>query len=237
METRKYVLFIVEGKNDQIEIQAMLRAYCANNLKEKYLDTYFPYHGDITFDETEKTVVGKLNSLVLSWRRAEKPIHPFCPVSPSDVAKIVHVIDTDGAFIPEEAILAGDVGDVEYNDDSIRCIDRAFIVGRNRKKARVIRKLLTVSSIDNIPYTVFFVSCNMDHVLFDTRNPVSKSKGFNARLFASKCKNPEDLEKTIFADNIRYDGTQSDSWGFIQQEYNSLNRHTNLNLLLEDLSL
>ncbi len=31
MPTKKYVLFIVEGKNDQIEIQAMLRAYCASN--------------------------------------------------------------------------------------------------------------------------------------------------------------------------------------------------------------
>ena len=29
MPSKKYVLFIVEGKNDQIEIQAMLRAYCA----------------------------------------------------------------------------------------------------------------------------------------------------------------------------------------------------------------
>ena len=39
MQTKKYVLFIVEGKNDQIEIQAMLRAYCAESLKEKYVDT------------------------------------------------------------------------------------------------------------------------------------------------------------------------------------------------------
>ncbi len=236
MLTKKYVLFIVEGKNDQIEIQAMLRAYCANSLQDKYVDIYLPYNGDITFDETEKTITGKLTEAVLSWRRGETRLHPFHPVSPSDVAKIIHVIDTDGAFIPEDAIIADDVGDVEYNEDGIRCGDRAFIVGRNRKKAKAIKKLLSVPRIDNIPYEVFFVSCNMDHVLFGTRNPASKSKGPNARYFAAHCKSPDDLSLSVFGEGIRFDGPFPESWSFIQVDMNSLNRHTNLNLLLKDLS-
>ena len=235
MPTKKYVLFIVEGKNDQIEIQAMLRAYCANSLQEKYVDIYLPYNGDITFDESEKTIIGKLTETVLLWRRGETRLHPFYPVSPSDIAKIVHVIDTDGAFIPEDAILADDVGDIEYNEDNIRCGDRAFIVGRNRKKAKAIRKLLSVPKIDNIPYEVFFVSCNMDHVLFGTRNPASKSKGENARYFAAHCKHPDNLNQSVLGEGIRFDGPFSESWNFIQLEMNSLNRHTNLNLLLQEL--
>lgn len=236
MPTKKYVLFIVEGKNDQIEIQAMLRAYCANSLQDKYVDIYLPYNGDITFDETEKTITGKLTEAVLSWRRGETRLHPFHPVAPSDVAKIVHVIDTDGAFIPESAIIGDDVGDVEYKEDCIRCGDRAFIVGRNRKKAKAIRKLLSVPKIDNIPYEVFFVSCNMDHVLFGTQNPAAKSKGPNARYFAAHCKRPDDLNQSIFCENICFDGLFQESWDFIQLDMNSLNRHTNLNILLEDLS-
>ena len=235
METRKYVLFIVEGKNDQTEIQAMLRAYCAENFKNKYADTYLPYHGDITFTESEKTIVKKLNDLVLAWRRGEKPIRPFCPVLPSDVAKIVHVIDLDGTFIPEDCVVLGDVGNVEYTEDSIRYMDRDFIIGRNRKKARAIRKLLTIKAVDNVPYDVFFMSCNMDHVLFDTRNPMSKAKGFNARTFASRCKKPEDLANSIFSESVCSNDSLTESWEFIQKDCNSLNRHTNFNLLLQEL--
>lgn len=138
MPTKKYVLFIVEGKNDQIEIQAMLRAYCANSLQDKYVDIYLPYNGDITFDETEKTITGKLTEAVLSWRRGETRLHPYHPVSPSDVARIVHVIDTDGAYIPEEAIIADDVGDVEYNVVSDVGIEPLSLAetGRRRKQSK-----------------------------------------------------------------------------------------------------
>lgn len=235
MQTKKYVLFIVEGKNDQIEIQAMLRANCADSLRDKYVDIYLPYNGDITIKETEKTIKGKLTELVLSWRRGETRLHPFHPVSPSDVAKIIHVVDTDGAFIPEEAIIEDDVGDVQYNEESIRCGDRSFIVGRNRKKARAIRTLLSIASIDNIPYEVYFASCNMDHVLFNKRNPVAGSKGPNARIFASRCKQPADLYQTVFNESIRFDGTLQESWEFIQSDCNSLSRRSNINLLLLDL--
>lgn len=178
-----------------------------------------------------------LTETVLSWRKGETRLHPFHPVSPSDVAKIVHVIDTDGAFIPEDTIIEDDVGDVEYNKDGIRCGNKAFIVGRNRRKATSIRKLLSVSRIDNIPYEVFFVSCNMDHVLFGTRNPAPKSKGPNAWDFASHCKHPDNLNESVFGENIRFDGAYQESWSFIQHDMNSLNRHTNLNILLKDLSV
>lgn len=231
---KKYVLFIVEGRNDQIEIQSMLRACCVSSLLEKYVDKYVPYDGDITFDETEKTIVEKLNSIVLSWRKGES--EPFHPISPSDIVKVIHVVDTDGAFIPESTILEDNVGDLEYGDSAIRCGNRSFIVGRNRKKAKVLRKLLALKKVDNISYELFFMSCNMDHVLFGTRNPAAKSKGVNARLFASRCKHPDDLNQSVFADGIRYDGTLPESWEFIQSDVNSLNRHTNLNILLQSLS-
>ena len=236
MQIKKYVLFIVEGRNDQIEIQAMLRAFCGKNLTDKYVDVYLPINGDITFKETEKTIQNKLNELVLSWRKGAARLHPFYPVSPADVAKIIHIIDTDGAFIPENAILEVDVGDIEYHEDVIKCGKRSFIVGRNRTKANAIRKLLTVKSIDNIPYEVFFVSCNMDHVLFNTRNPAANSKGSNARLFASHCKVPDDLKETVLHESIRFDGTFEESWEYIQRGNHSLNRRTNLNILLHDLA-
>ena len=60
MDTKKYVLFLVEGKNDKTEIQAMLRAYCSDYFQDRYVDTYVPYNGDITFDVPEKKIAGKV---------------------------------------------------------------------------------------------------------------------------------------------------------------------------------
>ncbi len=236
MQTKKYVLFIVEGKNDQIEIQAMLRAYCAENLKDKYKDIYLPYGGDITFSETEKSIKGKLTDMVLSWRKGETRLDPFHPVSPSDVARIIHVIDMDGAFIPEGSIVEADVGDIQYDDDTIKCGDRPFVVGRNRKKCKAIRTLLTVKSIDNIPYEVYFASCNMDHVLFNQRNPKAAAKGPNARIFASHCKQPDDLNQSVFNEVVRFDSSLSESWEFIQIGNHSLCRRSNINILLNGLA-
>ena len=231
---KKYILFIVEGKNDRTEIHSMLRAYCSDSLQNRYHDLYYCHSGDITVDETEKTIVKKLNEIVISWRKGK--IYPFHPFSIKDVAKVVHVIDTDGVFIPESAIIEDDVGKVEYYDKTIKCGNRSVVVGRNRKKAKALRKLLTVKTIDNIPYELFFASCNMDHVLFGTANMAPELKGPSAREFADICKNPEDLDQSVFNSNIRSDRSLVASWDYVQLGYNSLKRHTNLNILLDDLS-
>lgn len=230
---KKYLLFIVEGNNDKREIQAILRAVGGQTFLENYVDTYHVHGGDLTTekDSSEKTIVGKLNKLVVAWRNGGE--QPYQRIVPSDVKKIIHVIDTDGVFIPESAILETDDAKVNYGDRFVRYIDRAFLVGRNRKKARVVRKLLEVKQIDNIPYEIYFASCNMDHLLFNERNSLPNDKGRNAFIFASKCKDISYLQESIYADGIRANGTIDESWNMIQAGYNSLARHSNMNILLD----
>ena len=233
---KKYLLFFVEGKNDKIEMQALLRAVGGEKFLAGYYDAYHVHNGDITTekDTNEKTIVKKLNDIVINWRsgRAE----PFLKISTADVEKIIHVIDTDGVFIPEDAIVQTDDAKVQYQDKSIQYFSREQIVGRNRKKAKVLRKLIEVKQIDNIPYELFFVSCNMDHLLFDERNLLSDAKGRGARVFASRCKNRSYLNNSIYAESVRAEGNYPDSWNMIQEDYNSLGRHTNLNLILDSIS-
>ena len=233
---KKYLFFIVEGKNDKIEIQAILRAAGGEKFLDSYYDTYHVHNGDITTekDTNEKTIVKKLNEIVIDWRngRAE----PFIRISTADVEKIIHVVDMDGVFIPEDAIVQTDDAKVQYQEKSIRYFSREQIVGRNRKKAKVIRRLIDVKQIDNIPYELFFASCNMDHLLFDARNPFADVKGRNARVFASRCKDKNYLKDSIFAENICANGSYQESWQMIQKDYNSIERHTNMNLMLEDVT-
>ena len=229
------MLFIVEGNNDKKEIQAILRGACGQAFTDYFVDAYHVHKGDITTekDTSEKTIIDKLNKIVIAWRNGGE--QPYQKISPSDVSRIVHIVDTDGAFIPESSIVESEDAKPKYYDKSIQYYDRAFLVGRNRKKARVIRKLIETKRIDNIPYEILFTSCNMDHVLFNERNPIRNDKGQNAFLFAGKCKSREDLQESIFNIEICASGTVSDSWNMIQQNHNSLARHSNLNLLLEEI--
>ena len=228
---KKYLLFIVECKNDKTEIQAILRAACGQKFSDYFVDAYHVHNGDITTedDTSEKTIIGKLNKLVIEWRNGGG--QPYQKIAPADVKKIIHIIDTDGAFIPESSLIKSEDAKIQYYEQSIQFYDRGFLIGRNRKKARVIRKLLEIRQIDNIPYELFFVSCNMDHLLFNERNSINKGK--DASVFASKCKSKEDLQDSIYRYPICATGTVHDSWEMIQRGHNSLARHTNINLLLD----
>ncbi len=74
---------------------------------------------------------------------------------------------------------------------------------------------------------------NMDHLLFNERNSLPIDKGRNAFIFASKCKDITYLHNSIYADDIRSIGTFAESWNMIQESYNSLARHSNMNILLD----
>ena len=232
---KKYLLFIVEGKNDKKEIQAMIRAACGSSFLDKFVDAYHIHNGDITSekDSSEKNITAKLNSIVIDWRNGGE--QPFQKIPVSDVSRIIHVIDTDGVFVPDYAIVETDDAKVIYEESSIRYNLRDQLVGRNRKKARVILKLLNVSQIDNIPYSIYFASCNMDHLLFNKRNPDPQNKGQNAAIFASKCKAKADLNESIYNADVCALGSFEESWNMIQKGCNSLARHTNLNLFLDSL--
>lgn len=233
---KKYLLFIVEGKNDRRELQAIIRAACGTTFLDNYVDAYHVHNGDITTEanSSEKTIIKKLNDIVSAWRKGGES--PYQKIPTSDVARIIHIIDTDGVFIPESSIIQTDDGKVQYFDQQIHYLDRSIIIGRNRKKAKVIRRLLETKTIDNIPYQVLFASCNMDHVLFNDRNPLPKDKDANSFDFARKCTNALFLQDNVFVKGVCAEGTYHDSWEMIQSGYNSLARHTNLNILLKDLN-
>ena len=214
----------------------MLRVVGGKEFLNRYVDYYYVHNGDITIDpdSSKNTIIKKLNELVISWR--EGRTEPFTRIATTDVAKIIQVIDTDGAYISESSIIqSDDVGEPQYYDQSIHCYKPGTVINRNRKKRSVINRLLVTRQIDNIPYEICFASCNMDHLLFDHRNLSKAEKSNHARDFRMNCRCKEDLLDSIYLESVRASGTISDSWDMIQKDYNSLARHTNLNLLLEEL--
>lgn len=232
--TKKFILFLVEGKNDEREIGAILHSPCFDQYRDKYQIQFLTSGGDVTSAPkiSDGNIQGKLNEILLDFRRNGVP---FNNIRVNEIQEFVQIVDMDGAFIPNSHIIKGDNNNFVYTDTSIIAPNVDYAIGRNRKKAEILKKLSEISQVGNVPYSVYYASCNMDHVLFDERNPLPKVKTGCAYRFIEKCSsNPSVLNDCIFRQGIMAEGSYADSWVYIQQECNSLQRHTNINLFFSD---
>lgn len=243
MRKKKFILFIVEGYNDKIEIAAMLHSPWFEKYRFSYEPVFHTVHGDIMMSSikvrnkkvkvTADNIQKALGDIVLNFRKTSGP---YNNISVSDIQEIVQITDTDGIFIPKYNVIRDDRYVYStYFDDCIKINNVDGIIGRNKRKAEIIRKLLKVKQIDNIPYSLYFASCNMDHVLFNERNSPKASKSENAKKFAFTCKkSPEHLYQNLFKTEIMATGTYEESWEAIQDGLNSLGRYTNFNLFFTE---
>ena len=79
------------------------------------------------------------------------------------------------------------------------------------------------------------MSCNLDHVLYNKRNSSDEEKENDAYAFARKYK--DDIKGFIsymfdsdFSANTNYE----ESWKYIEEGMNSIERNTNLNLCIKE---
>lgn len=235
MIQKKIVLFIVEGDHDEDEINSILHTpYFADYLKHYRLE-FKKVNTDITSDKfsSGSNIQGKLSQLVREFRKNGVP---FSNIKVSDIDKIIHIVDTDGTFIPREKIKYADVGKYVYEEECIKANNPDEAYARNRRKASILQVLMGVKKIDNIKYTVYFVSCNMEHMLFDKKVYSPSEKSSLSDDFVKRCKNdPECLFENVFNKQITYDVSHEESWKDIQEGTNSLKRKTNINIFLEEM--
>ncbi len=232
--TKKFILFLVEGKNDEREIGAILHSPYFKKYKEKYEIQFWTKAGDITAckDVTIKNVQKKLTDILLDFRRNGVP---YSNIRIDDIQEFVQIVDIDGVFIPDENVQKGGNSEFYYSDNAIITSNVDGAIGRNKKKAEILQKLFEVQQIGNVPYSIYYASCNMDHLLFDKRNSDRGEKCNNSENFADKCdEHPSILAESVFKKGIGAEGTYSESWSFIQQGCNSLQRYTNINLFFSD---
>lgn len=232
--TKKFILLLVEGKNDEREINAILHSSCFEQYRDKYQIEFLTKGGDVTATSgvSAKNIQQKLNDILLYFRRNGVP---FNNIKVSEIQEFVQIVDMDGAFIDPSHIIRGSSNAFYYTEDSIVTSNVDGAIGRNRKKAEILQKLSEIQQIGNVPYSVYYASCNMDHVLFDKRTSAPNEKTACAFRFIERCSlDPSILEDSIFKQGIMSEGTYEESWTYIQQECNSLNRHTNINLFLGD---
>ncbi len=84
-----------------------------------------------------------------------------------------------------------------------------------------------------IPYSVYYMSRNLEHVLHNRMDNVSDDdKKKLAFQFANKYKNVLDFVDFIKNSSFSVNDEYKDSWRFIKEDTNSLKRFSNLGLIL-----
>lgn len=87
--------------------------------------------------------------------------------------------------------------------------------------------------VRSIPYSVYYMSCNLDHVLHNKRNSDSFTKENDAYDFAIRYKNNiNDFIKFMCESEFSIVDNYNESWKFIEKENNSLNRYSNFGICL-----
>ena len=228
MPRRKIVFVIVEGPSDDTALGVILtRLFDADTVFVKIT------HGDITsdFEVNASNIVSKLGDLVKQCAAAEH-------YNPSDFKHVIHLIDMDGAFIPDEAVVQDDTAAQPfYSLTNIHTANPTAIIFRNHRKAGVIRRICGLKQVWNtIPYQAFYMSSNLDHVLYNKLNSTDDEKEYDAYAFVRRYKDRlEDFLTFISDSDFSHTGDFNASWTFIQQSKHSLERHTNLGICFAEI--
>lgn len=184
-------------------------------------------HGDITSDRTIT------NSNII--KRLHEEIRAFCNkkfLTKSNILRIVHIIDTDGAFIPDDLVQeAPDCSQIVYSEDNIKCSSKQNLCRRNHIKQQNVQKLLDTHNIGGLSYSLYYMSSNLEHVLHNRINLTDEEKEELSYEFAEICTDkPEYFIQLMTSQTVFIDGSYKESWDYIKSGKHSLERHSNLAL-------
>jgi hypothetical protein len=224
---KKVVFVVVEGPTDDEALGIML---------EKIFDRFEVHveimHCDITTENVacENRVVNRMQKILRGYVQRNH-------YTLKDIDRVVHIIDTDGSFVPDSCIEEEpDLKKVRYSDSRIWARSREAIIVRNARKSANVRVLAGLETIlGNVPYSIYYMSSNLDHVLYDKQNSTNDEKGKNAYRFAQKYRNSISeflnfMTLSDFSVMLPYD----ESWEYIYEGTNSLCRHTNLGICFSE---
>ena len=210
---------------------------------ERYFVKYFDsdrivtkiIHGDITTDKNidQSKIKAHLGNKVKSWITKDK-------FKKSDIDRIIHIVDMDGAYIDDKLIRFDEsCKDPFYSPVSIKTSNVENIRLRNVQKRENVDTLSTNTSgiYNGIPYKVYYMSCNLEHVLHDKLEDISEDeKKELANKFADRFYEKE-IEFIDFINNKDFKvlGDYKATWDFIKKDLNSVNRYSNFWLFFENL--
>ena len=253
---RKYVLFLVEGYTDtEVLAESITSIYEEVLSPEEMVEVKFctlkqndQSGGDITSSNgvTPENIEGLIGKLFIDPFLEKNPF-----IYPKEISEVIQIVDLDGAFISEELVVQQStvLSDerIIYTEECIETVDVSAIQERNARKSVNLKKLVGMDEIvirpkngrntKTVKYSIYYFSCNMDHVIHKKLNLSAQEKVQLADDFSVACSYSLDTFKSAICEDEAAckNMTYHESWDYIMEGAESLKRHTNLNLLIEKL--
>lgn len=229
MARKKIVFVIVEGSSDDTAFGVLL-----NRIYDKNMVHIEIMHGDITsnLSVNSSNIVAHIGEVVKAYAKANH-------YEKSLFTEIIHLIDMDGAYIPDGNILEdSSARKPVYSVTNIQTANPNGIVQRNAHKRDNIDKICSCSKVWTVPYSAYYMSSNLDHVLYGKLNSTDDEKEEDAYVFVKQYKNniPGFIEY-ITDSGFSVSEDFGESWNYIKDELHSLERHTNFGICFKDIRL
>ena len=220
------IAFVVEGPSEEAALGTVMSEYFSGSEVK-----FTVVHGDITLkdyvsmDGILKKIKEQIDSVKKKYRYETE-----------DFIKIIHLTDTDGVFIEDGDIFPGSQDTIEYFTDHIETPHIESTSKRNHRKADILLKLRRTGKINGIPYKIYFNSCILEHVLYNTLEDFTdEDKQRMSDDFAEKYEgNIDKFIEFVSCSDFTVPGTYQKTWDFIEKSRNSLKRFSNMSLLFNN---
>jgi len=228
-KAKKVILFLVEGASDLTSLEFI------DNINDDETIKFQITSGDITSKSnvTVQNCRDEINKILLFFMGRSK-------LRKTDIIKIIHILDIDGIYIPEINIVEDkNVKKFLYTTNGIIAPSKEKVQKRNEAKKQILEKLLITSEINSIPYEIYYMSCNLEHVLHNKLVDITEDeKKELANKFADRFYEKE-IEFIDFINNKEFKvlGDYKTTWNFIKEGLNSVNRYSNFWLFFETIKI
>ena len=224
---KKVRLFLVEGTTDSTSLGLVLsRIVESEDVRFHVLGGDLCYRYRINRQNAARTIMRPVNSFLQRYRLRRK-----------DILKIVHIIDTDGAFIPPTRVFHGGNEHAYYGSDKIVTLSDDSMRARNEHKTNAAMALSELDTVEQIPYALYYFSRNIEHVLHDRTDTLSSAekRELSERFENEYAEDPEAFVSFICSRAVAVRGSYEQTWDYIFRGTNSLKRGTNLGLLFSSM--
>ncbi|WP_124064908.1 hypothetical protein [Clostridium sp. E02] len=224
-KTKKIILFLAEGPTDEETLSPILKSIFSSQEVRFHI-----VHGDLTsnWSVTGKNVLKTVSKLI----EEERKRYGF---HKNDILKVVHLVDTDGAFIPKEFVSYKDIQEVSYTENQIETRAPKAVIERNERKSQILASLAQTEKISSIPYFIYYFSRNLEHVFHNSSKNLTIEEKVNfADSFADQYEyDTEGFLSFLSQKGLFVPGSYKETWEYISKEVNSLKRCSNFYLLFQ----
>ena len=231
MAQKKILLFLVEGPSETTALDSLI----IKLVKEQVKVRFDGYGGDLLtkftrIQSVKKSVGDEVNSFMSKYGFKKENLY-----------KVVHLVDTDGCFIPDANIMYNAEYTKEkgcfYSTDHIETDNVELKIKRNALKRSAIKVLTTMQKsviLRTVPYEIYYFSCNLDHVLHGNPNLGYSDKVEYAYNFMKNyIDNPQEFIKFMKSVLPPETNSLAETWTYLESGINSLSRCSNFYYFLK----